>query len=42
MYIPVPEETRAKDLECEMESKSLSLTWKNKKDEPILSDEWTE
>jgi len=42
MYIAVPEETRAKDLICEIESKTLFLAWKTKKDEPILNDEWTE
>jgi len=42
MYLPVPEETRAKDLIVEMESKTLFLAWKTKKDDPICNDDWTE
>lgn len=42
MYLPCPEETRAKDLIIEIESKTLCVAWKSKKDEPLLNDEWTE
>jgi hypothetical protein len=42
MYLPVPDDTRAKDLIIELESKNCLVAWKSKKDEPILSDEWTE
>jgi len=42
MYIPVPEETRAKDLIITMESKNCYVAWKHKKEDPILEDEWTE
>lgn len=42
MYIPVPEETRAKDLIITMESKTCYVAWKHNKEDPILDDEFTE